>query len=325
MVREYMVEFRRMRKVRENEGLRRLVRETKLDVRDFVYPLFIAEKGEAIASMPGQRRVGIRELGGRIEELKALGIESFLLFGVPKKKDPLGKGAYEKGSIIQRSLGRVKDNFSGLNAITDVCLCSYTDHGHCGVLERGKVHNDKTLELLKRMALRHAEAGADMVAPSDMMDGRVAAIRGALDREGFETPIMSYAAKFASSFYGPFREAASARPKEGPKDRSGYQMDYGNLREALREIETDIKEGADVVMVKPALAYLDVIRAARKFNVPLAAYNVSGEYVMVKAASERGWIDERNAVLEILTGIKRAGADMIVSYHAPDVAGWLNG
>jgi porphobilinogen synthase len=316
----------RARRLRETETFRRMVRETRLSADQFVYPLFVAHGRELhreISSMPGQFQLSVDELVREVKDVAALGIPAVMLFGLPAAKDAYGSEAYAPDGIIQRAVRAIKDAVSDLVVITDVCLCEYTSHGHCGVVEQGRVKNDATLELLARAAVSHAEAGADMVAPSDMMDGRVAAIREALDDGGFEeTPILAYAAKYASAFYGPFRDAADSAPQFG--DRRSYQMDPPNVREALREIALDLEEGADAVMVKPALAYLDVIRAAReRFDAPLAAYNVSGEYAMVKAAAARGWLDERRVTLELLTGIVRAGADMVITYHALEVAKWL--
>jgi len=318
--------FRRLRRLRQTEGLRRLVRETRLNVEDFIYPLFVVHgRGvrREVRSMPGVYQLSVDQLGAEVEELLELGIGAVLVFGIPAQKDELASEAYDPDGIVQRAVRELKKRAPDLVVITDVCNCEYTSHGHCGIVRDGRIVNDPTLELLARTAVSHAEAGADMVAPSDMMDGRVLAIREALDRAGFiEVPILSYAAKYASAFYGPFREAAESAPAFG--DRCSHQMDPGNRREALREIETDIEEGADAIIVKPALAYLDVIAAAReRFEVPIAAYNVSGEYAMVKAAARNGWIDEQRVVLELLTGIRRAGAQMIITYHAKDVARWL--
>ncbi|MBO9306334.1 porphobilinogen synthase [Thermomicrobium sp.] len=318
--------FRRLRRLRQTEGLRRLVRETRLNVEDFIYPLFVVHgRGvrREVRSMPGVYQLSVDQLGAEVEELLELGIGAVLVFGIPAQKDELASEAYDPDGIVQRAVRELKKRAPDLVVITDVCNCEYTSHGHCGIVRDGRIVNDPTLELLARTAVSHAEAGADMVAPSDMMDGRVLAIREALDRAGFiEVPILSYAAKYASAFYGPFREAAESAPAFG--DRCSHQMDPGNRREALREIETDIEEGADAIIVKPALAYLDVIAAAReRFEVPIAAYNVSGEYAMVKAAACNGWIDEQRVVLEVLTGIRRAGAQMIITYHAKDVARWL--
>ena len=319
--------FRRFRRLRRSEALRALVRETRLSPSDFVYPLFVTHgEGvrEEISSMPGQCHLSLDQLPREAEELRSLGIPAVLLFGLPAEKDELGSEAYDPDGIVQRAVRTLKDASAGLVVITDVCLCEYTSHGHCGVVTMDcDVDNDETLPLLARAAVAHAEAGADIVAPSDMMDGRVAAIRSALDETGFgSTPIMAYAAKQASAFYGPFREAAESAPQFG--DRRGYQMDTANSREAMREIEVDIEEGADIVMVKPALPNLDLIaRARERFELPLAAYNVSGEYAMVKAASSAGYLDERLVTLEILTAIKRAGADIILTYHAKEAARWL--
>jgi porphobilinogen synthase len=319
--------FARFRRLRRTEGLRSLVRETRLSPADFVFPLFVAHgRGlrQEIESMPGQYHLSPDGLAREAEELRALGIPAVLLFGLPAAKDDEGSEAYADDGIVQEAVGALKRAAPDLVVITDVCLCEYTSHGHCGVVVDGEVDNDRTLELLARTALSHARAGADMVAPSDMMDGRVAAIRLALDENGFaHLPIMAYAAKYASAFYGPFRVAADSAPQFG--DRRGYQMDPPNVREALREIEADIAEGADIVMVKPALAYLDVLaRARRRFGLPLAAYNVSGEYAMVKAADSLGWLDGRRTALEVLTAIKRAGADIIITYHAKEAASWLS-
>jgi porphobilinogen synthase len=317
----------RPRRLRRNEVIREMVRETKLSVSDFVYPVFVlpGEKiKEEISSMPGMFRQSIDNVIDEIKEAKDLGIRAILLFGIPEKKDELGSEGYDENGIIQRALRRIKEKIEGVILITDVCMCEYTSHGHCGIIREGEVDNDKTLEYLARISVSHAKAGADIVAPSDMMDGRVGAIREALDKNGFENvAIMSYSAKYASAFYGPFREAAESAPQFG--NRRGYQMDSPNVREALREIALDIEEGADIVMVKPALSYLDVIRAAREeFNYPLAAYNVSGEYSMVKAAGRLGWIDETQIMMEILGSIKRAGADIIITYFAKEAAKVLN-
>ena len=316
----------RLRRLRRSEALRSLVRENTIDAGDFIYPLFVVEgKGvrKEINSMPGIYHFSVDRLGKEIADLVRLKIPAVLLFGVVNAKDECGSGAYHPRGVVQQAIRAIKKAAPGMLVITDVCLCEYTSHGHCGVIENGDVDNDKTLPLLAKMALSHAEAGADMVAPSDMMDGRVKAIRQSLDGNGFNSlPILAYAAKYASAFYGPFREAAGSAPQFG--NRKSYQMDPPNVREALREIEQDIREGADIVMVKPALSYLDVIRRAREtFNHPLAAYNVSGEYAMVKAAASRGWLDEKRIVLEILTSIKRAGADIIITYHAKEATTWL--
>ena len=313
--------------MRRTENLRRLVRETELSLSSLVMPYFVKENGEnkeAIDSMPGQFRWTLPSLLKELEEIQDLGVQNLLLLGLPSSKDEVGSGAHEPKGIVQETVRAIKKHFPQLFVITDVCLCAYTSHGHCGVLDRGgEIENDRSLEVLQKIALSHAEAGADMAAPSDMMDGRVRAIRLALDRNGFQSlPILSYAAKYASAFYGPFREAADSYPQTG--DRKGYQMDSANREEALREIQLDIEEGADMVMVKPALSYLDVIREAKeKFQFPLAAYNVSGEYAMVKAASQAGWLDEKKVVLEILTSIRRAGAQTILTYHAKEVARWM--
>jgi len=319
--------FKRFRRLRRSPALRDLVAETRLDPRDFVYPLFVTHgRGvrTEIASMPGQYQMSIDQLAGEARELRELGIRSVLLFGLPASKDAVGSEAYAADGIVQDAVRALKDADPTLCVICDVCLCEYTDHGHCGILTAsGDVDNDATLELLARTAVSQAEAGADMVAPSDMMDGHTAALRAALDESGHaSTPIMAYAAKYASGLYGPFRVAAESAPAFG--DRRGYQMDPPNAREALREIEAEIEEGADIVMVKPALAYLDVLSQARaRFDHPLAAYNVSGEYAMVKAASQNGWLDGRQITLEVLTAVKRAGADIVITYHAKEAAHWL--
>jgi porphobilinogen synthase len=316
----------RLRRTRRNEQLRGLVRETHLCADQLIYPLFIAEditEPREISAMPGIMQWPLEHLGREVERIAQLGIPAVLLFGIPTEKDEVGSQAYAERGIIQQAIRRIKAVAPSLLVMTDVCLCEYTSHGHCGVIHNGDVLNDESLKLLAQMALSHVDAGADLVAPSDMMDGRVGAIRAALDEHGFsQTPIMAYSAKFASGFYGPFREAAGSAPQFG--DRRSYQMDPANGREALREVELDIAEGADIVMVKPALAYLDLIRQVRDFcNLPIAAYNVSGEYSMIKAAAQQGWIDEQRIVMEVLTGIRRAGADMIITYFAPDVAQWL--
>jgi porphobilinogen synthase len=325
--------FARFRRLRRSAALRRLVRETRLSPADFVYPLFVVhgqDVREEIPSMPGQHHLSLDRLAAEAQELRSLGVRAVLLFGLPAAKDDAGGEAYDDDGIVQQAVRVLKSADPDLVVITDVCLCEYTSHGHCGILSLskdgvpdGEVDNDSSLELLARTAVSQARSGADLVAPSDMMDGRVAAIRAALDADGFvNTPIMSYAAKYASAFYGPFREAAESAPQFG--DRRGYQMDPPNAREALREIEADIAEGADVVMVKPALPYLDVLSQARqRFDLPLAAYNVSGEYAMLHAAARNGWLDLRASVLEALTSIKRAGADIIITYHAKEAARWL--
>ena len=313
----------RLRRLRRSTAIREMFRETSLSKADLIYPLFIVE-GEGvkkeISSMPGQYQMSVDNVLIECAELESLGIKSVLLFGIPLEKDEVGSGAYADDGIIQRSTREIKKNFPDMLVITDVCLCEYTSHGHCGVVENGYVQNDATLELLAAEAVSHAQAGADIIAPSDMMDGRVAAIRTALDQAGFaETPIMAYSAKFSSAFYGPFREAAESAPQFG--DRKTYQMDFGNSDEAMREIALDIQEGADIVMVKPALSYLDLIcRTKDTFNMPIAAYNVSGEYSMVKAAAANGWLDGEKTMMEILTSIKRAGADVIITYFAKDAA-----
>lgn len=316
----------RMRRLRRTSALRTIMRETGLSVRNLIYPIFIVEGkkvSEEISSLPGVFRYSTDKLPGVVEEASRRGIKALLLFGIPGYKDEKGSGAYSHRGIVQRAIKNMKKENSSMVVITDVCLCEYTNHGHCGIVVNGEVDNDKTLPVLAEVALSHADAGADIVAPSDMMDGRVRAIRTSLDKAGFsQVPIMAYSAKFASSMYGPFREAAECAPQFG--DRRGYQMNYPNAREALLEIEQDIKEGADIVMVKPALPYLDIISQARSsFKHPVAAFNVSGEYSMVKAAAKMGWLNERAAVMEILTAIKRAGADLIITYHAMDAARWF--
>ena len=299
------------------------MRETRLDVDGLVLPLFVGPSTERNEALPALGRFSVEHLVAEAEEVAGLGVPAVILFGIPEEKDEQGSGAWDDDGIIQRALRALRAAVPGLVLITDVCLCEYTSHGHCGVLDGEEVANDATLELLARTAVSHVEAGADAVAPSDMMDGRVAALRAGLDDAGLDsTPILSYAAKYASAFYGPFREAADSAPAFG--DRKGYQMDPANVREALRECELDVSEGADVLMVKPALPNLDVIRAVReRFDLPIAAYNVSGEYAMVKAAAAAGWMDERQAALESLTAIKRAGADLVISYWTKDLAGWL--
>ncbi len=316
----------RPRRLRKLRNLRSLVRETRLSSLDFVYPIFVDSRLSApaeVPSMPGVFRQTLTSLESEVKELNTLRIPAVLLFGLPKRKDPLGSEAYAMNGIVQRAIRTIKKATPELVVATDVCLCQYTDHGHCGEVSEGTVQNDETLELLSRIALSHAEAGADIVGPSAMMDGQVKAIRTALDENGFpDTAIMSYAAKYSSSFYGPFRDAAESSPLYG--DRRAYQMDPPNRREAMREIQMDIEEGADIVMVKPALSYLDVIRDARDlFQVPLAAYNVSGEYSMLKAASRNGWLDGKNTTMEVLTAIKRAGASIIITYFAKEASKWL--
>jgi porphobilinogen synthase len=316
----------RLRRLRKTESLRLLCRETRLSSSDFIYPIFVDHRlseAEEIASMPGIYRHPISGLKDEISDVVDLKIPAVLLFGLPKRKDSLGSEAYSQDGIVQQAVREVKKVAPQLTVATDVCLCQYTDHGHCGVIRDGRVENDESVGLLSKIAVSHAEAGADIVGPSAMMDGQVAALRHALDEGGFnETLVMSYSAKFASGFYGPFREAAESTPLWG--DRRSYQMDPPNLREAMREIEMDVGEGADIVMVKPALSYLDVIREARdRVSLPLAAYNVSGEYSMIRAAGQMGWLDERRIALEVLTAIKRAGANIIITYFAKDAARWL--
>ena len=317
----------RLGRLRRKEALRKMVRETHLRIDDLIFPVFVRSgKGQkvAISSMPGIFQYSIDTVCKELEEVQSLGIPAILLFGLPDSKDELGSQAYAPQGIVQQAIKEIKSSFPTLIVITDICLCAYTNHGHCGVIKDGVVENDQTLGILKKIALSQVEAGADMVAPSDMMDGRVGAIRTALDSNGFShIPIMSYAAKYASQFYGPFREAADSAPQFG--DRRSYQMDPANAEEALREIALDIEEGADIVMVKPALAYLDVIyRAKQKFDYPLAAYNVSGEYSMIKAAAMKGMIEEEGIMMEILQSIKRAGADFIITYFAKEAAKLLH-
>jgi porphobilinogen synthase len=313
----------RLRRLRRSDRLRALVRETRLDLDDFVLPLFVGPATEPNPDLPALGRFAVEGLAAEAEETARLGVRAVLLFGIPDEKDAEGSGAWDDDGVVQRALRTLREASPGLVLLTDVCLCEYTSHGHCGVLEGDEVDNDATLELLARTAVSHAAAGADAVCPSDMMDGRVAAIRAALDEDGQgELPIVSYAAKYASAFYGPFREAADSTPAFG--DRRGYQLDPANVREALRECELDVAEGADALLVKPALPNLDVLRAVReRFDLPVGAYNVSGEYAMLKAAGARGWLDERQAALESLTAIKRAGADLVVSYWTKELAGWL--
>jgi porphobilinogen synthase len=311
--------------LRRTETIRKLIQETRVEVRDLVYPLFVEEgRGikQEIPSMPGIFRFSPDQLSAEVEEIAKLKIPSVILFGIPKHKDEVASMAYHPEGVVQQAIQTVKKAVPELLVVTDVCLCEYTSHGHCGVVLNGDVDNDQTLPLLAKTAISHVEAGADMVAPSDMMDGRVKIIRETLDKASYhDIPILAYSAKYASAFYGPFREAAESAPQFG--DRRSYQMDPPNVREALREVEEDINEGADMVMVKPALPYLDVISRVRAtFNHPLAAYNVSGEYSMVKAAAQQGWLDEKRTVIEILTAIKRAGADIIITYHAKDFARW---
>ena len=319
--------IQRLRRLRQHETLRRMVRETCLSPSDLIYPIFVTEgkdQRREIASMPGQYRLSIDLLVKEAGEVAGLGIPAVILFGIPDRKDERGTSGFDPNGIVQRAIKAVKDHVPGLMVITDVCIDEYTSHGHCGIVKDGRILNDETLDCLRAMARTHAEAGADMVAPSDMMDGRVAAIRAELDQTGYpELPIMAYAAKFASCFYAPFRDAAGSAPQFG--DRQSYQMDPANLREAMREIALDIEEGADIVMVKPALPYLDVIAAARAHTaLPVAAYQVSGEYSMIKAAGKAGWLDESRAMLESLLAIKRAGADLILTYFAKDAARLLH-
>ena len=316
----------RARRLRKSEAMRRLVQETRLHPSDFIYPIFINEnidKPVPIESMPGISHFPVSGVAQEAERAFKLGIPGVLLFGIPSSKDETGSSSIKEDGVIQRAIREIKSHNPEILVITDVCLCEYTDHGHCGIIKKNDVDNDRTIEVLSRQALSHARAGADMVAPSDMMDGRVQAIRSMLDEHDMtNTAIMAYSAKYSSAFYGPFRDAAGSAPQFG--NRKTYQMDMPNAREAMREIAGDIEEGADIVMVKPAMAYLDIIRQAReKFDVPIAAYNVSGEYAMVKLAAQAKIADERQLVMEIVTSIKRAGANIIISYHAPDIAGWL--
>jgi len=316
----------RPRRLRRSEILRSLVRETRLSTAGFVYPMFVCPGSKVrkeVSSMPGVYQQSVDQIVEECREVAALGISAVILFGLPETKDAAGASSLSASGVVQRAVEGIKKAKLNLLVITDVCLCEYTDHGHCGVVENGEVANDATLAILAELALSHARAGADIVAPSDMMDGRVAAVRKKLDENSFaDIAILSYAAKYSSAFYGPFREAAQSTPQFG--DRRSYQMDPANVREALKEVALDLEEGADMVMVKPALPYLDVIRAVReRFDVPVGAYNVSGEYAMIKAAAQKGWLDEKRVVLEVLTGIQRAGADIILTYHAKDAAKWL--
>ena len=318
----------RPRRLRKTELLRGLVRETRLSAANFVYPMFVCPGTSArqeVSSMPGVFQQSADRIVEDCREVEGLGIPSVILFGLPETKDPRGESSLQQSGVVQRAIDAIRKAKLNLVVITDVCLCEYTDHGHCGVVENGEVANDATLTILAEQALSHARAGADIVAPSDMMDGRVSAIRKKLDENDFQDlPILAYAAKYCSGFYGPFREAADSAPQFG--DRRSYQMDPANAREALKEVALDLEEGADMIMVKPALPYLDVIRRVRdEFSVPIGAYNVSGEYAMVKAAAQNGWLDEKRVVLEVLTGIHRAGADIILTYHAKDAARWLKG
>jgi porphobilinogen synthase len=316
----------RPRRLRRSESLRALVRETRLSIAGFIYPLFVCpgtNVRQEVSSMPGVYQQSVDRIVEECRELESLGITGIILFGLPETKDARGSSSLSANGVVQRAIEAIRKAKLNILIITDVCLCEYTDHGHCGVIENGEVANDPTLEILAEQALSHARAGADVIAPSDMMDGRVAAIRSRLDAHKFQdVAILSYAAKYCSGFYGPFREAAQSAPQFG--DRRSYQMDPANAREALKEVALDLEEGADLVMVKPALPYLDIIRQVRdRFDVPVAAYNVSGEYAMVKAAAQKGWIDEQRVVLELLTGIQRAGASIILTYHAKDAARWL--
>ncbi|BBU40370.1 porphobilinogen synthase [Aeribacillus composti] len=322
-----MLNFARHRRLRHTANLRAMVRETRLHKEDLIYPIFVVEgenQKNPVQSMPGVFQVSLDLLNEEIEEVVKLGIKSVILFGIPHEKDEVGSGAYHDHGIVQRAIAQIKQQHSDLVVIADTCLCEYTDHGHCGVVENGQIVNDASLKLLAKTAVSQAKAGADIIAPSNMMDGFVAAIREALDEEGFvHIPIMSYAVKYASAFYGPFREAAESTPKFG--DRKTYQMDPANRLEALREAEADVEQGCDFLIVKPALSYLDIVRDVKNhFNLPVVAYNVSGEYSMIKAAAENGWIDEKGTVLEMLTSMKRAGADLMITYHAKDVARWLD-
>lgn len=321
------LQFTRHRRLRNSVNMRALVRETHLHPEDFIYPIFIVEgeqKRNAVKSMPGVDQISLDYLNDEIQELVDLGIKSAMVFGVPAEKDAVGSQAYHDHGIVQKGIRQIKENFPDFVVIADTCLCQYTDHGHCGVIEDGKILNDPSLDLLARTAVSQAKAGADIIAPSNMMDGFVAAIRHGLDEAGFEdVPVMSYAVKYASAFYGPFRDAAHSSPQFG--DRKTYQMDPANRLEALREAESDVEEGADFLIVKPALSYLDIMRDVKNtFNLPVVAYNVSGEYSMIKAAAQNGWVKEKEIVLEKLISMKRAGADLIVTYHAKDAARWLS-
>ena len=320
--------FRRFRRLRRTEGLRRMVRETVINPDDFIYPMFITAGTNVrreVPSMPGVFQVSVDQLPREMHELQSLGLSSVLLFGIPDHKDEIGSSGYAENGIIQQAVRAIKEIDDQIVVVTDVCNCEYTSHGHCGIMNGEEILNDETLDLLVKSAISHAAAGADVVAPSDMMDGRVGAIRQGLDQNGFiNTPILSYAAKYASAFYGPFRDAAESVPSFG--DRRSHQMDPANRREAFLEIEADLDEGADGIIIKPAMTYLDVVSGAReRYDVPIAAYNVSGEYAMIKAAARNGWIDEQRVILETMTSIKRAGANLIISYHAKEVAAWLQG
>lgn len=317
---------RRLRRLRKTSAIRELTRETSLSVNDFIYPIFVTHGNgvqDGIQAMPGITRVSIDNLKTEVQKVYNLGIQAILLFGIPETKDSVGSDSYSPNGIIQLAIKEIRNHTPDILIITDVCMCEYTDHGHCGITESGTVNNDKTLDVLAKISVSHVEAGSDIVAPSAMMDGQVDSIRSSLDLNGFvEAPIMAYSAKYSSGFYGPFREAAMSAPSYG--DRQTYQLDTANIREAMNEIRLDIEEGADIIMIKPALAYLDVISAARnQFIIPIASYNVSGEYSMIKAAAQNGWIDEKRIALEILTSIKRAGADMIITYYAAEAAKWL--
>lgn len=319
--------FQRHRRLRTTAGMRKLVRETELRASDFIYPIFVTEEENVkseVPSMPGVFQLSLDRLKEEMEEVASLGIQSVIVFGVPEHKDDVGSGAYHNHGIVQKAIAQIKQDFPELVVIADTCLCEYTDHGHCGLVENGEILNDESLVLLAKTAVSQARAGADIIAPSNMMDGFVAAIRDALDQEGFtNVPIMSYAVKYASAFYGPFRDAAGSSPQFG--DRKTYQMDYANRREALREAKSDVEEGADFLIVKPTLSYLDIVREVKnEFNLPVVGYNVSGEYAMVKAAAQNGWIEEKALVLEMLTSMKRAGADLIITYFAKDAAKWIS-
>ncbi|MBU8684568.1 porphobilinogen synthase [Bacillus haynesii] len=319
--------FQRHRRLRTTAGMRKLVRETELRASDFIYPIFVTEEENVkseVPSMPGVYQLSLDRLKEEMEEVSSLGIQSVIVFGVPEHKDDVGSGAYHDHGIVQKAIAQIKQDFPELVVIADTCLCEYTDHGHCGLVENGEILNDESLVLLAKTAVSQARAGADIIAPSNMMDGFVAAIREALDQEGFtHVPIMSYAVKYASAFYGPFRDAAGSSPQFG--DRKTYQMDYANRREALREAKSDVEEGADFLIVKPTLSYLDIVREVKnEFNLPVVGYNVSGEYAMVKAAAQNGWIEEKALVLEMLTSMKRAGADLIITYFAKDAAKWIS-
>ncbi|EWH23467.1 porphobilinogen synthase [Bacillus haynesii] len=319
--------FQRHRRLRTTAGMRKLVRETELRASDFIYPIFVTEEENVkseVPSMPGVYQLSLDRLKEEMEEVTSLGIQSVIVFGVPEHKDDVGSGAYHDHGIVQKAIAQIKQDFPELVVIADTCLCEYTDHGHCGLVENGEILNDESLVLLAKTAVSQARAGADIIAPSNMMDGFVAAIREALDQEGFtHVPIMSYAVKYASAFYGPFRDAAGSSPQFG--DRKTYQMDYANRREALREAKSDVEEGADFLIVKPTLSYLDIVREVKnEFNLPVVGYNVSGEYAMVKAAAQNGWIEEKALVLEMLTSMKRAGADLIITYFAKDAAKWIS-